>query len=382
MAGDRDQTWLTLSLAPGLGPAGLEPLLERFGDGPGILAASDRELEQGGLDRNLIGALRKPDREAFRAGLEWLEAPDHHLVAMDSPDYPPLLANIAGRPPALFVHGDPAELLLPQVAIVGSRSATAGGLDNTRDFARALTRAGFAVTSGLAAGVDAAAHQACLEAGGRTLAVFGTGPDRVYPARHLDLARAIAAQGAIVSPFVPGTDVRRSHFPYRNRIISGLSLGTLVVEAGLKSGSLITARMAAEQGREVFAIPGSIQNAQARGCHQLIQDGASLVQNPGEIIQALAPAAREWAGQLRALLEPENTGELEPEGEMPHIARDPEYRALLEVVGFDPTPMDTIIQRSQLKTSVASSMLLMLELEGLVSAHPGGRYSRTKEVPE
>lgn len=379
---DNHRDWLTLALAPGIGPATTDQLLTAFGSPAGTLAATDAQLGQAGLKPATIRALRKPDPESLQRTLDWLAAPEHHLITMDQEDFPPLLKRIADCPPILFVHGDPGLLHMPQIAIVGSRSATQGGLDNARHFAASLARAGFAITSGLAAGVDAAAHQACLDAGGRTLAVCGTGPDRIYPARHLDLARRLVEQGALVSPFCPGTDVRRSHFPFRNRIISGLSLGTLVVEAGVRSGSLITARLAAEQGREVFAIPGSIHNPGARGCHRLIRDGASLVEEPGEILTALEPLARELAGELQSLLSPADDEGLEDGQEMPHIAFDPDYRALLKAVGFDPTPIDTIIERSQLKTSVVSSMLLMLELEGLVSAHPGGRYSRTREVPE
>lgn len=370
--------WLTLLHTPGLGDRRLARLLDEHGSPPAVLAAGETAWKQANVPAAALRALADPDQAAIDTSLAWLEAAHHFLITRDEDGYPPLLREIPDPPPALFVSGDPGALYAPQIAIVGSRSATPGGLDCARDFAANLARAGMTVTSGLAVGIDGAAHSACLKAGGKTIAVAGTGPDRVYPARHRALARDIVAGGALVSSFPPGTDVRPAHFPMRNRIISGMSLGTLVVEAGLESGSLITARMAVDQGREVFAVPGSIHNPVARGCHRLIRQGARLVESAGEIVEALAPLAEQLAGSLHALMDENTTPEVEPDGEMPHIAHDPDYRRLLEAIGHDPTQVDVIIERSKLTTGAVSSMLLMLELKGLVSAHPGGRYSRTR----
>lgn len=374
--GARD--WLSLALAPGQGVRVHRLLREHYPAPPAMLTASDRELRAAGLDARAIGALRNPDRARLSACLEWLDAGNHHLITIDDAFYPPLLKRIADPPPVLFAAGLPEALVKPQLAVVGSRNASAGGLDNARAFAGTLARAGFVITSGLADGVDGAAHAASLDAGGMTVAIAGTGPDMVYPARHRELARRIAGQGVVASCFPPGTGVRQGNFPARNRIISGMSLGVLVVEAGTQSGSLITARLAAEQGREVFAIPGSIHNPLARGCHRLLRQGAKLVETADEIIDELAPLARELAGALTAMLDTPAGDGLETGPRTPHL-EDPEYRRLLDAVGYDPTPVDKIIARSQLTTAAVSSMLLLLELDGLVVAHPGGRYSRTGE---
>lgn len=375
---ERARDWLTLALAPGLGTRAIMRLREQYPDPSAFLTAADHELREAGLDANTIAALRRPDGERIAACLEWLEAEHHYLISLDDPYYPPLLRRIDDPPPVLFAAGQPDALLKPQVAVVGSRNATAGGLANARAFAATLARAGFAVTSGLAEGVDGAAHTACLDAGGLTVAVAGTGPDMVYPACHRELARRIVGQGVVTSFFPPGTGPRPHNFPARNRVISGMSLGVLVVEAGNQSGSLITARLAAEQGRNVFAIPGSIHNPLARGCHYLLRQGAQLVETADEIVEELRPLAVELAGELTALLDSPADDGLESDACTPHLV-DPEYRRLLEAVGFDPTPVDEIIARSQLTTAAVSSMLLMPELDGRVIAHPGGRYSRIGE---
>lgn len=379
------RAWLALMTAPGIGATLMHRLRERFADPAEILKASPEALAECGVGPAAIRGLKATDRHSLAAAEEWLEADGHHLVTLDDPLYPPLLRRIDDAPPALLVAGQPEVLVRPQAAVVGSRNATAGGLDNARDFADALARAGFAVTSGLAAGIDGAAHRAALDAGGTTVAVAGTGPDQVYPARHRDLARDITAAGAIVSFFPPGTGPRPGNFPARNRVISGMSLGVLVVEAGIQSGSLITARLAGDQGREVFAIPGSIHNPLARGCHRLLRQGARLVETAEEIIAELEPLARELAGELAGLLTPAGEAAdeagLDPGAGGTHV-EDPEVRRLLEAVGHDPTPIDRIIQRSQLTTQSVSSMLMMLELDGRVIAHPGGRYSRTGEEPK
>ncbi len=374
---ESEGAWLALVLASGIGPRRIARMNERFGSAANWPAHADSELAECGLNAANIRALRRPDEHALAACRDWLSADHHHLVTLDDEDFPPLLKRIEDPPPALFVVGDRDCLLRPQVAIVGSRSATPGGIDHARTFSDRLARAGFVITSGLAAGVDATAHQGCLAAGGRTIAVIGTGPDQVYPARHKKLAHEIMNAGALVSMFPPGTGVRAGNFPARNRLISGMSLGTLVVEAGLRSGSLITARLAGEQGREVFAIPGSVQNPLARGCHQLIRQGARLVESADEIVEELAPMAAELGDLLRELLAASDEPGLDNTGPAPNVPLEPEYEHLLEAVGFEPTAVDRIIERSELTTAEVSSMLLMLELDGRVVAHPGGRYSRT-----
>jgi DNA processing protein len=253
-----------------------------------------------------------------------------------------------------------------------------GGKDNALDFAAELSRQGLTVTSGMASGIDSIAHGAALDAGGYTVAVTGTGLDIVYPASSRGLASRICQHGAVVSEFPPGTPVRRAHFPSRNRIISGLSLGVLVIEAGLNSGTLITARMAGNQGRDVFALPGSIHNPMSKGCHRLIRDGVRLVENVAQIMEELAPMAGQLAGELEKQLEQPEQGVLEIRGQEPQMEQDPDYRLLWSCLGFDPKPVDLIIEQSGLTARAVSAMLLMLELRGKVEAHPGGAFSRRK----
>ena len=379
-ARDRAEAWLALILAPGLGARSFSGLREFFGESLAWTEASDQDLTEAGLSAAQVRALRHPDPVRMARCQDWLADHRHHLIGLDDAYYPPLLKQIPDPPPALFVAGMPETLLRPQLAIVGSRNATAGGVAHARDFAATLAATGLVITSGLAAGIDAAAHGACLDAGGQTIAVTGTGLDRVYPARHRELAHRIVAQGAMISQFPPGTEPRPGHFPVRNRIISGMSLGTLVVEAGLHSGSLITARLATEQGRDVFAIPGSVHNPLARGCHRLIREGAKLVESAAEIAEELKPLAGQLASALAELLtRPE--ADFDAAADAPQLALDPEYVRLLGAIGYDPTPVDVIIERTHLTTAAVSSMLLMLELEGHVAAHPGGRYSRLHQGP-
>ena len=240
-----------------------------------------------GLSRSLIRALEKPDKALLEGDLEWVAAPMHHLIGWGAPDYPPQLAIISTPPSILYVIGDPGHLLKTQLAIVGSRNPTPGGRELAGEFAAFAAGTGLGVTSGLAPGIDAAAHVGTLEAGGSINAVMATGPDRIYPKRHGDLAGRIAEQGALVTEFAPDTPPLPEHFPRRNRIISGLSRATLVVEAAPKSGSLITAGYAADQGREVMAVPGSVRSPLSRGCHALIRDGATLIEQPSDILATL-----------------------------------------------------------------------------------------------
>ena len=300
---------------------------------------------------------------------EWIEASGARLVLCTETDYPPLLAHTAGGPAVLFVLGSIEALHSPQLAMVGARRPTAAGRQNARDFAAALARAGLTITSGLALGIDAASHEGALQADGRTVAVLGTGLDTVYPTENAVLANRIRERGALVSEFPPRTAPVAHNFPRRNRIISGLSRGTLVVEATHRSGSLITARLASEQGREVFAIPGSIHNPMARGCHQLLREGAKLVESAGDILEELAPLLQLDLPAAEPETEPASAGAPE----------DPEYRLLLNSLDFAPTSVDSLVERTGLTPDVVSSMLLMLELQGHVEASPGGRYSRVNK---
>lgn len=359
--------WLALLRLPATGRASRLALLEHFGGPAPLFAASAADLRHAGLAGEALDAVLAPDWAAVDADQEWLHTSGASLLTCTSSDWPPLLADMPDAPAALFVRGEPALLRHPQLAMVGSRNPTAGGRDTARDFARHLARAGLTITSGLALGIDGASHAGALEAGGTTIAVCGTGLDRIYPARHRDLAHRIEAEGALVSEFPPGTPPRRANFPQRNRIISALSLGTLVVEAARESGSLITARFALEQGREVFAIPGSIHNPLARGCHRLLREGAKLVETAQDVIEEL--------GAMVASLRPVETDPVSHHKEETS-ATDDEYSDLLESVGYEPVPVDLLVERTGLKPDVISSMLLILELEGRVEATPGGRYSR------
>jgi len=360
---------LALLRTPGLGSRGIYQLLEQTQDISALFGNPSRILEGLTLKPKVKEQLRQPNWALVEQDLAWLEQPDNHLITLQDPEYPALLRETADPPAALFVHGDPSLLALPQIAIVGSRNPTTSGKKTAKEFARHLASAGITITSGLAVGIDGASHQGALEAHGSTIAVTGTGLDRVYPASHHALAKQIAQQGgALISEFPPGTPARAGHFPRRNRIISGLSLGTLVVEAAVQSGSLITARQATEQGREVFAIPGSIHNPLARGCHAIIRQGAKLVETAQDIIEELGPL-------LHTLISEEPRTEI-PNSES-HLEIDAEYRQLLETIGYDPVSIDEIIAQSGLTAEAVSSMLLLLELEGFVSPAPGGCFSRT-----
>lgn len=348
-------------------------LLAEFGSVDAIASQPAARLERQGLSAEKSRQIAEPDAERLAATLAWLDAADQTLVFAGDPDYPQLLDDLADPPLALYVKGDPALLSLPALAVVGSRNPTRGGLANARDFAAHLAGRGFAIVSGLAEGIDAAAHTAALEAGAATFAVMGTGIDRVYPARHRELAHRIAASGALVSEYPLGTAPRRQHFPERNRLITGLSLGTLVVEAARQSGSLISARLAAEQGREVFAIPGSIHNALARGCHLLIRQGAKLVETGDDVVSELGSLVRHVASERPS----EAAADTAPE------SLSSEQQTLLNAMGYDPVSADELLEnpavKSRLTIGELSSMLLILELEGHIEQLAGGRYARFRD---
>jgi len=280
---------LRLHRLPDVGPKRFRLLIEAFGSASKAISAPAGAWRSLGLPPISADARRSHEiRDGASQALAWLERPDQHLLMWDQPDYPALLAQIYDAPPLLFIAGDPAILEKPQLAMVGSRRASRPGMDTAAAFARSLAGAGFVITSGLALGIDGAAHQAALDVGGQTIGVLGTGLENFYPQRHRRLAAAMIAQGsAVVSEFPLDAAPQAANFPRRNRIISGLSLGVLVVEASMASGSLITAKLAAEQGREVYAIPGSIHHPGAKGCHQLIRDGAVLVETIEHILEAL-----------------------------------------------------------------------------------------------
>jgi DNA processing protein len=309
--------------------------------------------------------------------LLWLKLdPAHHIITLNQADYPSLLAQIHRPPPVLFLKGDVSLLQTIQLAIVGSRNPTPGGIDNARAFARNLAATGLTITSGLAAGIDGAAHQGALDVNksgrkdgrqGRTIAVAATGLDRIYPSRHRDLAYDIAENGLLVSEFPVGTEPLRENFPRRNRLISGLSLGTLVVEAAVKSGSLITARYAMEQGREVFAIPGSIHSPLSKGCHWLIQQGAKLVETAEDIAEEILPL-------LPALDEENNENHPDTAVSVSNISK--EERLLLDAIGFDPVSLDILLSRTGLAIEDLSVFLSQLELQKMINVLPGGRYIR------
>lgn len=368
---DAQQHWLAALRAPIAGRV-LRSVAEQSSDLSALASLSVSQRQALGLSEEAIQACLHPDPEQLGKDSEWLADPLNHLLTWASEDYPALLRESSAAPAALFVRGDPHWLWHAQVAVVGSRNPSTGGADNARAFAAALAQAGLCVTSGLADGVDTSAHRAALDEGHPTIAVVGTGTDIVYPARNRQLAEQIVKQGCVVSEFLPGTGARPDHFPRRNRIIAGLSLGTLVVEAAVKSGALITARQAAELGREVFAIPGSIHNPMARGCHQLIREGALLIEHVQEVLVAIGPAAQRLGTTLKARLQQnEETGSgrgLTPPSE------DPDYQRLRAALGHDPVALDVLSARSGLTVAALSSMLLLLELEGIVHASHG-RYS-------
>lgn len=364
------EDWIILHRTPGIGASVFHQLLDRFGSARNILQAGAGELVELGLSRDAIETLKSPNEARIAADLDWLAEPGNHLVTCKDSAYPALLKQTGNPPPLLYVHGNPGVLAEPQLAIVGSRNPSPQGVQAAREFAQHLASAGLVITSGLALGIDTASHQGALDVGMPTIAVTGTGLDRVYPASNRELAHAIAVDGALVSEFPIGTSPRPENFPQRNRIISGLSLGTLVVEAAKRSGSLITARFAGEQGREVFAIPGSIHNPLARGCHHLIRQGAKLVETAQDIIDELLPLAGSLPlepGQPLAADAVDNTPQL-----------DEDYSQLLEIMGFEPVSINQLVENSRLTPAEVSSMLLQLEMSGYVAASHGGTYNRLK----
>jgi DNA processing protein len=364
-----NRSWLVLAHAY-LGVSDFKNLSDLYGDVDAIAALPGARLREAGLAEEKCAAIASPDNTAIDAAVDWLEQPGHHVVTWDDDNYPAMLREIPGPPLLLYVNGDASLLELPALAIIGSRNPTQGGTRNAREFARHLARQGFVIVSGMAQGIDTAAHRGALDADGKTIALLGTGIDRVYPSGNRDLAHQIAAQGALVSEYPLGAAPERWHFPERNRLISGLSLGTLVVEAARRSGSLITARLAGEQGREIFALPGSIHNALSRGCHELIRQGAKLVETADDIVAELRPLV----GHMQAVVDqPGHTNRVSSEP-------DDDYDELRKYLGHDPISIDELEKQSGLTIDQLSSMLLILELHGEVESLSGGRYVKKEPL--
>jgi DNA processing protein len=358
VAASTPEAWATLSLKA-LPHHALVALLRAFGNPVAVLKATRAEL--GGVVPDVIAArVAEPvDETSLAATRAWLVDPAHEIIAWDDADYPKALLELGYAPPALFYVGRRELLNRPALAIVGSRNATAQGELNARAFATALSNAGLTIVSGLAVGIDAAAHEGALEGQGATLAVVGTGLDRVYPARNRELAHRIAAHGGLISEFPPGTPPKASNFPRRNRLISGLARGVLVVEAALLSGSLITARHAGEQGREVFAIPGSIHSPLSKGCHKLIREGAKLVETAEDILGELGMVAAGGGATKQATSRAAGT-----------------EAALLDALGGDCVGVDTLVTRTGMSSDIVMAALIGLELSGQVAAIPGGLWQR------
>lgn len=367
--------WLALTNIPKLGPVTLQKLLQRFGNPKAILSANKQELAAAGIPRQIAENICSPDKVAIAQDMAWLEHEMHHLITIEDAHYPNQLKQIADPPLVLYVHGkqDLSLLSEPQLAIVGSRNASVSGKKIAEAFSEKLAQSGLVITSGLASGIDGAAHRGALLAQiGSTIAVAACGLDHVYPAQHRKLAEEISQRGLIVSEFPIGMLPKAGHFPRRNRIISGLSLGVLIVEASLKSGSLITARYATEQNREVFAIPGSIHSPLSKGSHNLIRHGAKLVETEEDILIELQhhislDEIKLETKQSSIQIKPADT----------ELGQDPEHEKVLACMGFEPISIDSIIETSGLSVEAVSSILLILELDGEVTNNGNGVYVRT-----
>ncbi len=353
--------------SPGLGPAHLRRLRDHFGSAQAVLDAPRSRLDGLRLKSDTLDYWRAPDPAPLRHAQNWLEQPGHQILLDTDPAYPQRLHDLSDAPPVLFYLGDIDLLGVSQLAMVGSRNPTPAGQRHAQQFAKHLAAQGLGITSGLALGVDAAAHQGALDAQGMTIAVTGTGLDRVYPASNRNLAASIRDHGLLISEFPPGTAARRDHFPRRNRLIAALSLGTLVIEAALRSGSLITARLAGELGREVFAMPGSVDNPLARGCHRLIRQGAKLVETADDILEELGPLLDNVAKVVSS--SPRET---------PSDVHDKDYQHLLKHLDNAPRSIDELADQTGLAVDAVSSMLLILELRGDVSMAPGGGYQKCR----
>ncbi|MFM9834578.1 MAG: DNA-processing protein DprA [Methylophilaceae bacterium] len=353
--------WVALNQIPGLGNSSVCQLLAKFGSPNGVYSANISQLLEVVSSEFAANISNGPNLEHAQPTLDWLKRDHAHIITLADEAYPKKLLEISNPPAILYVIGHLKWLNHPSIAMVGSRSATPQGEKNAEDFAQSLCDQGICVVSGMALGIDGAAHRGALKSNGATIAVVGTGLDIVYPAKHRDLAHKIAERGLIVSEFPLGTPSKAQNFPRRNRLISGLSLGCLVVEANINSGSLITARLAAEQGREVFAIPGSIHSPVSKGCHQLIKQGAKLVESTADILEEIIFSAQT----------------ISPFGSLAQTGQTPtEPNKLLASMGFDAINFDTLLNLTGLTADTLSSMLTLLELEGRITTLTGGKYQR------
>jgi DNA processing protein len=362
MALDSDlAAWLTLSFAPGLTNEAFRQLLVAFGGPQEILGASRADLTAAVNDRAARAVLTPPPLETLAKISEWLEDGANHVITLGDTTYPQALLDAADPPPLVYAKGRVELLNAPAFSVVGSRNATQQGIAHAESFGRALSDAGLTIVSGLASGIDAAAHRGGLAGASSSIAVVGTGLDIVYPAKNRDLAHELARDGCIISEFPLGTAPVASNFPRRNRIISGLGRGCLVVEAALSSGSLITARLANEQGKDVFAMPGSIHSPLTKGCHNLIKQGAKLAETAEDILEELKLPWRESAGGGRATSAAPDTA-------------DP----VLDQLGYDPVDFDTLVARTGVSADMLASILTRWEIEGVIEVLPGGRYQRLR----
>ncbi len=357
------ESWLNLSLINGLSDKSIRNLLIAFGSPTEILSADTYQLERYVKKQVAYNINQGADKSKIDAALKWLEDSSNFIITLADHDYPKLLLNIADPPPLLYLKGQRKLLNVPSLAVVGSRNATPQGIANAIAFAEAASNAGFCIVSGMAQGIDTAAHQGGLRGISASIAVVGTGLDIVYPARNRELAHLLAKDGALISEFPLGMPALGRNFPRRNRIISGISLGCLVVEATLHSGSLITAKQALEQGRDVMAIPGSIHSPLSKGCHTLIKQGAKLIENIQDILDELNCQSGLTHGNTNVTI---------------GFSESQENSILLPHLGYDATDIDAICIRSGLTVEAVSSMLLALELDGIVASLPGGRYQRIR----
>jgi DNA processing protein len=360
MTGAELKAWLGLGLIPRLGPVAFRKLLSRFGNPESALDASKTALEQVVGPALATSVSQGPDEQLLAQALDWTADEGNRVLTLADKDYPHNLLEISDPPPLLYLKGNAGLLQRDAIAIVGSRNATPQGIENAEAFSCELSDSGFTIVSGLALGIDAAAHRGGLSGTNATIAVVATGLDNVYPARNRDLAHEISRHGLLVSEFALGTRPLAGNFPRRNRLISGLSRGVLVVEAAVKSGSLITARFALEQGREVFAIPGSVHSPLSRGCHALIKQGAKLVETSADILEEFGRQTT-----VNSLNSSRVVSQKHPE--------------LLQAIGFDPVDLDTVCVRCDLTAEKASAMLLELELDGAVVKLAGGKYQQIRQ---
>lgn len=368
------ELWLTLRHTAGVGPGTFHVLLDAFGTVEAALSANANQLSQLGIRSNVITALTNRDRPDIQSDVDWQTQPHHHIITLQDERYPTLFKDLADAPPLLYVRGDIDYLNRPQLAIVGTRNPSANGRNTAREFANHLSDAGITITSGLASGIDGASHEGALLGLAGTVAVVAHGLDIVYPAQHQKLAQSISEHGAVISEMPIGSQPTRGSFPRRNRLISALALGTLVVEAAQKSGSLITARFALEQNRDVFAIPGSIHNPMARGCHQLIRQGAKLVESVNDILEDLSINLSQTPGHSQRSDSniPEKPSEKSNDL---HKTLDPDHQKLLKCLAYEPTSIDELVSQSDFTAAEVASMLLILELEDIIACQDG-RYTR------